>query len=129
IQKMLQPNGPGTSTRAAPSTNAPMVSTTTNTAMAEEVVYICPMPEHVALQYEHPGKCPLCGMTLVPVTQETLAKIQPGGHLEYYTCHMAEHSDVHAAKAGKCPRCGMTLIPVMVQPKTEGSMSSEKFPE
>ena len=34
-------------------------------------------------------------MTLVPVTRETLAKIQPGGKLEYYTCPMPEHSDVH----------------------------------
>jgi transcription initiation factor IIE alpha subunit len=84
-------------------------------AMPENVVYICPMPEHVALQYEHPGKCPLCGMTLVPVTPETLAKIQPGGRVEYYTCPMPEHSDVRSDKPGKCPKCSMTLIPVMKQ--------------
>ena len=81
------------------------------------VVYICPMPEHVALEYDHPGKCPLCGMTLVPVTRETLSRIQPGGRVEYYTCPMPEHSDVHEDKPGKCPKCGMTLIPVMVPPK------------
>jgi RND family efflux transporter MFP subunit len=81
------------------------------------VIYICPMPEHVALEYERPGKCPLCGMTLVPVTRETLSKIQPGGRVEYYTCPMPEHSDVRADKPGKCPKCGMTLIPVMVPPK------------
>jgi rubrerythrin len=81
------------------------------------VVYICPMPEHVALEYDHPGKCPLCGMTLVPVTRETLSRIQPGGRVEYYTCPMPEHSDVHEDKPGKCPRCGMTLIPMMVRPK------------
>ena len=80
-------------------------------------IYICPMPEHVSLEYDHPGKCPLCGMTLVPATRETLAKIQPGGKLEYYTCPMPEHSDVRADKPGKCPKCGMTLIPVMDQPK------------
>lgn len=28
--------------------------------------YACPMPEHVDTLYESPGKCPLCGMTLVP---------------------------------------------------------------
>ena len=82
-----------------------------------QVIYICPMPEHVALEYDHPGKCPLCGMTLVPVTREMLSKIQPGGRVEYYTCPMPEHSDVHSDKPGKCPTCGMTLIPVMVQPK------------
>jgi RND family efflux transporter MFP subunit len=84
---------------------------------SNEPIYICPMPEHVALEYEHPGKCPLCGMTLVPVTRETLSKVQPGGQVEYYTCPMPEHSDVRADKPGKCPKCGMTLIPVMVSPK------------
>jgi RND family efflux transporter MFP subunit len=84
---------------------------------SDEAIYICPMPEHVALEYDHSGKCPLCGMALVPVTRETLAKILPGGRVEYYTCPMPEHSDVHAGKPGKCPKCGMTLIPVMVQPK------------
>jgi RND family efflux transporter MFP subunit len=81
------------------------------------VIYICPMPEHVSLEYNHPGNCPLCGMTLVPVSREMLSRIQPGGQLEYYTCPMPEHSDVHEAKPGKCPRCGMTLIPVMLRPK------------
>jgi rubrerythrin len=89
------------------------------------VVYICPMPEHVSLEYDHPGKCPLCGMTLVPVTRETLSKIQPGGRVEYYTCPMSEHSDVHEDKPGKCPRCGMTLIPVMV-PQKQGRGSVER---
>jgi RND family efflux transporter MFP subunit len=96
--------------------NAPS-STTSNTPPEAGVKYICPMPEHVSLEYDHPGNCPLCGMTLVPVSQEMLARIQPGGRLEYYTCPMPEHSDVHEAKPGKCPRCGMTLIPVMVRPK------------
>jgi transcription initiation factor IIE alpha subunit len=80
----------------------------------EQVVYICPMPEHVSLEFEHAGKCSLCGMTLVPVTREALEKIQPGGKLQYYTCPMPEHSDVRADKPGKCPRCGMTLIPVIL---------------
>lgn len=81
------------------------------------VKYICPMPEHVSIEYDHPGKCPLCGMTLVPVSRAALSKIQPGGKLLYYTCPMPEHSDVHESKPGKCPKCGMTLIPVMEQPK------------
>ncbi len=81
------------------------------------VKYICPMPEHVSIEYDHPGKCPLCGMTLVPVSSAALSKIQPGGKLLYYTCPMPEHSDVHEPTPGKCPKCGMTLIPVMEQPK------------
>jgi rubrerythrin len=82
------------------------------------VKYICPMPEHVSIQYDHPGKCPICGMTLVPVTSAALAKLQPGGRLLYYTCPMPEHSDVRADKPGKCLKCGMTLIPVMAAPPT-----------
>jgi len=113
IQKMREPNA---AAKAAESAAQAVTSPPTNTApTAEQIVYICPMPEHVALEYDHPGKCPLCGMTLVPVTRETLSKIQPGGRVEYYTCPMPEHSDVRADKPGKCPKCGMTLIPVMVQ--------------
>jgi RND family efflux transporter MFP subunit len=113
IQKMMNPTETAPAMTGA--TNGHRAMTNATTAMPENVVYICPMPEHVALQYEHPGKCPLCGMTLVPVTPETLAKIQPGGHIEYYTCPMPEHSDVRSDKPGKCPKCNMTLIPVMKQ--------------
>ena len=74
------------------------------------------MPEHVSIQYDHPGKCSICGMTLVPVSGATLKKLQPGGQLLYYTCPMPEDSDVHESKPGKCPKCGMTLIPVMEAP-------------
>jgi multidrug efflux pump subunit AcrA (membrane-fusion protein)/ribosomal protein S27E len=106
IQKM---NGPGRELDAAPrATNAAATK-----GESRSVKYICPMPEHVSIEYDHPGKCPICGMTLVPVTQETLKKLQPGGKLLYYTCPMPEHSDVHSDKPGKCPKCGMTLIPVM----------------
>jgi transcription elongation factor Elf1 len=74
------------------------------------------MPEHVAIEYDHPGNCPLCGMALVPVSTEALSKIQPGGTVEYYTCPMPEHADVRLDKPGKCPRCRMTLIPIMSTP-------------
>jgi RND family efflux transporter MFP subunit len=114
IQKMREPNAAAKGVERAAQA---VTSSATNAApAAEQIVYICPMPEHVALEYDHPGKCPLCGMALVPVTRETLSKIQPGGRVEYYTCPMPEHSDVRADKPGKCPKCGMTLIPVMVQP-------------
>ena len=80
------------------------------------VKYVCPMPEHVSIAYDHPGKCPICGMTLVPVSHATLQKLQPGGKILYYTCPMPEHSDVRSDKPGKCPKCGMTLIPVLEAP-------------
>ena len=126
IQKMLKPKeaaatspGKEIATAADSGTTAKehesmpgMTSNVTNAA----VKYICPMPEHVSIEYAHPGKCPICGMTLVPVSQATLLKLQPGGKLLYYTCPMPEHSDVHEDKPGKCPKCGMTLIPVMEAP-------------
>jgi RND family efflux transporter MFP subunit len=122
IQKMSQ------STRvqpAQPRSEAAVSTVQTNIgADLSRVVYICPMPEHVALEYDHPGNCPLCGMALVPVSAEMLSRIQPGGQVEYYTCPMPEHSDVHESKPGKCPRCGMTLIPVMVQPKPASESNS-----
>jgi RND family efflux transporter MFP subunit len=96
--------------------NSPLASLT------NAMVYICPMPEHVAIKYDNPGKCPICGMTLVPVTEQTLAKLQPGGRVEYYTCPMTDacptpgHGVVKYDKPGKCPVCGMTLIPVMEAP-------------
>ena len=83
----------------------------------EAPVYVCPMPEHVSIVYDHPGKCPICGMTLVPVSPSSLKKIQPGGKVLYYTCPMPEDADIREAKPGKCPRCGMTLIPVMSAPE------------
>jgi len=85
----------------------------------EAPMYVCPMPEHVSIVYDHAGKCPVCGMNLVSVTRSLLEKIQPGGKVLYYTCPMPEHATVHADKPGKCPLCAMTLIPVMAQPDTK----------
>jgi rubrerythrin len=101
------------------STNRQGVAATTSTE-TNIVKYICPMPEHVSIEYDHPGKCPICGMTLVPVSAATLRQLQPGGKVLYYTCPMPEHSDVHESKPGKCPKCGMTLIPVMEAPPVLG---------
>jgi Cu(I)/Ag(I) efflux system membrane fusion protein len=83
----------------------------------EASFYVCPMPEHVSILYDHAGKCPICGMTLVSVTRSALQKIQPGGKVLYYACPMPEHASVHEDKPGKCPLCAMTLIPVMAKPE------------
>jgi multidrug efflux pump subunit AcrA (membrane-fusion protein) len=32
-------------------------------------LYTCPMPEHADVVQDHPGKCPKCGMKLVPTTE------------------------------------------------------------
>jgi len=138
IQKM---NGPKGATPAVSggheghgttgtSATTPQPSATGPAASQTNVVkYICPMPEHVSIEYDHPGKCSLCGMTLVPVSSDALSKIQPGGKLLYYTCPMPEHSDVHESKPGKCPKCAMTLIPVMEAPPVMNSASNQTTSE
>jgi hypothetical protein len=130
IQKMSPP-GEGGAPAAAPefasATNAPAP---TGAPPAEDlaVKYVCPMPEHVSIAYDHPGKCPICGMALVPVSAAALRQLQPGGKLLYYTCPMPEHSDVHESKPGKCPKCGMTLIPVMAPPPSPGAAAAPAGP-
>lgn len=120
IQKMLKPkeSGPATSAgkESATATGHEGMPGMASAATNATVKYICPMPEHVSIEYNQPGKCPLCAMTLVPVSQATLKKLQPGGKLLYYTCPMPEHNDVRAEKPGNCPKCAMTLIPVMEAP-------------
>ena len=140
IQKMLNPNadtlqgGAGSPLPAAsvdkPDDGAHGVTRPTRQTASTNAIYICPMPEHVSIRYDHPGKCSLCGMSLVPVSEATLQKIQPGGHIEYYTCPMTAdcpkpgHGDAHFDKPGKCPVCGMTLIPMMAT-ETKAAATSE----
>ncbi len=119
ILKMQEPETrpvgePAVATTRPTGLGAGAAATSTNEAAT---VWVCPMPEHVSIEYNHPGRCPLCGMTLVPVTQREIGRLQPGGKLLYYVCPMPEHSDVRSDKPGKCPKCGMTLIPVMSAPE------------
>ncbi|MCP5516913.1 MAG: efflux RND transporter periplasmic adaptor subunit [Verrucomicrobiales bacterium] len=120
IEKMLQPGStqamfqaPAAGVLAAPDGPA---SGKAGQAESMPPVYLCPMPEHTAIEYDHPGDCPLCGMTLVPVSADLLRQMPPGGIVEHYTCPMPEHHDVQADAPGQCPRCRMTLIPVMRDP-------------
>jgi hypothetical protein len=39
-------------------------------AKAADVYYTCPMPEHADVVMDKPGKCPKCGMNLVPMKPE-----------------------------------------------------------
>jgi len=121
VQKMLNPES-ATASRATPVAAVTSAGEEghgeTSPAHAAETLYICPMPEHAAIQYNHPGECSICGMTLVPVSSAILEKMNPSGTLEYYTCPMPEHADVKVKQPGKCPHCGMTLIPVMKKPET-----------
>ncbi len=110
IQKMVSPPaGAAPKTAAA---NSAVASAGGAALTNEAAVYVCPMPDHVSIQYEHPGNCPLCGMTLIPISQAEAAASR-SLTVAYYTCPMPEHADVRETRPGKCPRCGMTLIPVM----------------
>lgn len=126
IEKMRAPAG------SSPDQNSPQTNRATKfkpEPSSTNVVYVCPMPEHVSITYDHPGKCPICNMALVPVTPSELKKLQPGGKVLYYTCPMPEHASVHEDKPGKCPICAMTLIPVMEAPKPMAAMPTNKVSE
>jgi FtsP/CotA-like multicopper oxidase with cupredoxin domain len=64
----------------------------------ETGVYACPM--HAAIVATWAGKCPECGMKLMPAP----AKTEPP---TAFVCPM--HAEITATWAGTCPKCGMTL--------------------
>ncbi|MCS7224810.1 MAG: efflux RND transporter periplasmic adaptor subunit [Armatimonadetes bacterium] len=69
------------------------------------VEYTCPM--HPDVLQDKPGRCPLCGMDLVPKQRRRIS-----GHKatkSQYTCPM--HPEVMTDKPGRCPKCGMDLVP------------------
>jgi hypothetical protein len=62
IEKMSDPHA---AEKSSEPESAPTASSAAAAAPAR-TAYVCPMPEHVSITYDHPGKCPICGMTLVP---------------------------------------------------------------
>lgn len=78
IQKMLQPGkqpaaaGPADHAAHNAETSAVAFNTATQPSAAPEV-FICPMPEHKTIEYQQGGKCPICGMTLIPRPNESSA--------------------------------------------------------
>jgi FtsP/CotA-like multicopper oxidase with cupredoxin domain len=64
----------------------------------ETGVYACPM--HAEIVATWAGKCPKCGMKLMPAPAETASPTA-------FVCPM--HADITATWAGTCPKCGMTL--------------------
>lgn len=63
-------------------------------------IYTCPMSGHYDVLQYGSGKCPRCGMALVPVEKT--------GNKAVYYCPMTEDKVV-ANKPGICSKCGMTL--------------------
>jgi hypothetical protein len=68
--------------------------------VAKGTLYTCPM--HPEVRQDRPGKCPKCGMDLVPVKPAPQKAV-------VYTCPM--HPEVRQDDPGKCPKCGMDLVP------------------
>ena len=64
-------------------------------------IYTCPMPAHYGVLQYGPGKCPQCGMDLVPLAQTTNTKV--------YVCPMVEDQIVQD-HPGACPKCHMNLV-------------------
>ncbi|MBM4386599.1 MAG: efflux RND transporter periplasmic adaptor subunit, partial [Deltaproteobacteria bacterium] len=109
-----------------------------------DAVYHCPMhPTYISSQ---PGDCPICGMTLVPISgdeekqpvgAESLPRESSKGETQNpkdssppakdsekkYTCPM--HPEVVSDKPGKCPKCGMNLESVE-EGKTDEKKTEKK---
>ena len=69
------------------------------------------MPEHASVHEDKPGKCPLCGMTLIPVMSKPEASAATVKPAQKYFCPM--HPEVISDEPGKCPKCGMDLVPLV----------------
>jgi membrane fusion protein, copper/silver efflux system len=87
IQKMLNPNA--SPAPAAVQIHSAHEAPPSTIASAQSVSapssYVCPMPEHADIKYNHSGKCPICGMTLIPApeagaTPTPAPTVMPPGH-------------------------------------------------
>ena len=95
--------------------------------------HYCPMLCEGDKTYDEPGKCPVCGMNLIPVNSDKPKHKQPmdNGHMKMssnaqkvdkYYCPMLCEGDKIYDKPGKCPVCGMNLVPVKDSGKAPKAM-------
>jgi membrane fusion protein, copper/silver efflux system len=72
IQKMLNPNASPTPAQDHAAHRLPPKEATMPAVEPTPTAYVCPMPEHATIKYNHPGKCPICGMTLIPAPSDNV---------------------------------------------------------
>jgi Cu(I)/Ag(I) efflux system membrane fusion protein len=78
IQKMLNPVANATATPAQVA-SAPVQTTPAPASKTGPQEYVCPtefacpMPDHMSIRYNHDGKCPICGMTLIPASNANVS--------------------------------------------------------
>lgn len=82
-----------------------------NNNQSTEMMYTCPMPQDSVFSNK-PGKCPKCGMDLIPMADHTMhsgMNIADSANSDFkaYTCPM--HPQVQSDTAANCPICGMQL--------------------
>ncbi|MFC1628406.1 efflux RND transporter periplasmic adaptor subunit [Gemmatimonadota bacterium] len=89
-----------------------------------ETIYVCPM--HPSVVSDHPGDCPICGMSLVPQETEVhdhendSQTVSDQGEA-VYTCPM--HPSVVSDRPGDCPICGMSLVPSATEANMGGDVT------
>ena len=97
--------------RADPAQYVAASHQTHGSAPVAGTVYTCPM--HPEVRQDRPGRCPICGMALEPVTAAV-----PGTRTTY-VCPM--HPEIVRSEPGTCPICGMALEPRTVSLEEEAN--------
>ncbi len=91
--------------------NAQSSKTKNKTAVADTVLYQCPMKCEGEKTYDKEGKCPVCYMKLKAIPKPLTA---------LYQCPMKCEGDKTYSKEGKCPVCNMNLSKVETKKQAKG---------
>ena len=88
--------------------------------------YTCPM--HPEVVEPGPGRCPICGMSLVPREGAEASELAPrdaeATASVTYTCPM--HPEIKQSAPGRCPVCGMHLVPTAEEDDDPASPASRE---